>query len=73
MDEVLSQAPHDMDPDIVKQIFDKHNHQVLPTLMELWDIQEVQKDKTKWENIRDTCDSFDNEMQTMLAKAREPK
>jgi len=70
MEEVLSQAPLNIDVEIIKQIFDKHNKQVLPTLMELWNIQEIQKERTKWEEIRDTCDAFDTEMQTIIENAK---
>ena len=38
--------------------------------MELWNIEEKQKDKSKWEEIRDTCDAFDIEMQAILDTAR---
>lgn len=72
MDEVLSQAPN-VNIDIVKEVFEKHNKEVLPTLMELWDIKETQKVQSNWDNIRDTCDAFDKEMQNMLVRARTNK
>ena len=70
MDEVLSQAPADISHEVIKKVFEKHEKNVLATLMELWNIEEKQKDKTKWEEIRDTCDAFDTEMQDILQCAR---
>jgi hypothetical protein len=39
--------------------------------MELWDIpEEVEKEKSKWDEVRETCDAYDNEMNRMLANIR---
>lgn len=71
MDEVIAQAPIHIPIDDIKNIFEKHNHNVIDTLAELWDIEEtVPKEKTKWETIRDTCDAFDNEMSKCIKKTR---
>lgn len=69
MEEVISQAPPNVSNDCIKEIFEKHNKNVLATLSELWDIKEnVPKEKTKWETIRETCDEFDNEMAKSIKK-----
>lgn len=70
--EILAQAPDGLSLDDVKAIFKKHDKQVLPTLMELWDIQEQQKKpKSKWDDIRETCDAFDMEMErAFMSKLR---
>ena len=42
--------------------------------MELWEIKEDIKEPTneqkEWNEIRDTCDIFDGEMNNMMAKLR---
>ena len=75
MEEVLRQAPTDIATEIIESIFNKNEGKVLPTLMELWNIEEKQKKpKTKWDEIRETCDAFDSEMEnTIMSKLRAPK
>jgi len=82
MDEVYKQSPPNFDKESIKTIFIKNNENVLDTLLELWDIDDkhssiIQKDddndkddkeKNKWTNIRDICDSFDIEMQKFMKK-----
>lgn len=69
MEEVLKQAPDNLDIAFIQTIFAKNNQNVLDTLMELWSIDKPEaKEKTKWETIRDTCDAFDVEMQKMFKK-----
>ena len=65
--EVLNQAPADVDEDYVKTIFAKNQENVSNTLAELWNMPITPaKEKTKWENIRDTCDEYDNEMNRII-------
>jgi hypothetical protein len=69
MEEVLKQAPSDLDREFIQTVFLKNNQNVLDTLSELWNIKPIDiKQKTKWEDIRDTCDSFDIEMQKLFKK-----
>jgi hypothetical protein len=71
MDEVIAQAPIHISFDDIKRIFEKHNHCVIDTLTELWDIKEsLPKQKNKWENIRETCDAFDYEMSRCIKKTQ---
>jgi hypothetical protein len=69
MEEVLKQAPDNLEIAFIESVFAKNNQNVLDTLMELWSIDKPQeKEKTKWETIRDTCDAFDTEMQKVFKK-----
>ena len=44
MEEVLKQAPLDLDKDLVESIFNKNNQNVLDTLSELWNIKKEDND-----------------------------
>lgn len=69
MEEVLQQAPENLELAYVQSVFEKHNENVIDTLSELWSIKIPQeKEKTKWDTIRDTCDAFDVEMQKVFKK-----
>ena len=54
----------------IEEIYNKNNKDVLKTLEELWEIKpkvENLDEKTiKWNNIRETCDSFDIEMKNKM-------
>ena len=67
MEKVLKQAPIGICDEKIKEIFDNNNGDINKTLMELWDIPlEIEKEKTKWDDIRETCDAFDEEMSKMM-------
>lgn len=68
MDELLKQAPAGISNEIIKEIYNKNNNDITKTLMELWDIKDNTKPKdfSKWDEIRETCDAYDNEMTKML-------
>jgi len=75
MDELIKQAPVNIDEKIIKEIFDKNNGNIMNSLMELWEIKdenvkEQTKEQKEWDEIRDTCDIFDGEMNNMMAKLR---
>ena len=75
MDELIKQAPVNIDEKIIKEIFDKNNGNIMNSLMELWEIKdenvkEQTKEQKEWDEIRDTCDIFDGEMNIMMAKLR---
>jgi hypothetical protein len=74
MDELINQAPANIDEKIIKEIYEKNNGNVMNSLMELWEIKEDIKAPTneqkEWNEIRDTCDIFDGEMNNMMAKLR---
>lgn len=73
MEEVLNQAPLNIDKETIQSIFIKNNENVLNTLIELWDTDIKKEPETheiveenKWEKIRDICDSYDKEMQKVM-------
>ena len=70
MNEIIKQAPEGIDIKVIKEIYEKNNEDQLKTLMELWEIKEKKEVKTEnqWDNIRDTCDAFDEEMGKFIKK-----
>jgi hypothetical protein len=71
MEEVLRQAPIGISDIKIKEIFEKNDNNINKTLMELWEIPvEIKKEKTKWEDIRETCDAYDNEMNRLISNIR---
>lgn len=75
MDEIIKQAPEGIDFSSIKEIYEKNNEDVIKTLMELWDIKEkegkdISETQKHWNEIRDTCDAFDNEMAKVINEAK---
>lgn len=74
MEQVIQQAPANISVEDIETIFNKNNSNINDTLTELWDIDMssfiIEKKTTKWDEIRDTCDSFDFEMKNMIDKNR---
>ncbi len=70
MNEIIKQAPEGIDIKVIKEIYEKNNEDQLKTLMELWEIKEKKevKAENQWDNIRDTCDAFDEEMGKFIKK-----
>jgi hypothetical protein len=70
MDNLMNQVPDNLSWEEVEIVYNKNNQDFLKTLEELWDIEPNVKnldEKTiKWNNIRDTCDSFDMEMNNKI-------
>lgn len=71
MEEVLRQAPIGISDLQIKEIFENNDKNINKTLMELWEIPvEKKKEKTKWDDIRETCDAYDNEMNRLISNIR---
>ncbi len=77
MEDIIRQAPKNISYEKVKEIYERNDRDKLKTLMEIWDIKdenEGKKDKDniqiKWDDIRETCDAFDNEMTRIMNNAR---
>jgi chromosome segregation and condensation protein ScpB len=72
MDNLVNQAPGHLTREEIEEIYNKNNKDVLKTLEELWEIKpkvENLDEKTiKWNNIRETCDSFDIEMKNKMLR-----
>jgi len=70
MEEIIKQAPENLDKAFIENIFNKHQGNVLNTLSELWNISEkienISEEQLKWQKIRKTYDDIDNEMYRAL-------
>jgi hypothetical protein len=78
MEEVYKQAPDGISYEEVEKIFNDNKQDVLKTLVELWkipqdNIKNISEESSKWSDIRNTCDDFDNEMKKVLDAAKKNK
>ena len=66
MEQIINQGPDGISYEYFQEVYVKNSSNVIDTLVELWDIKEEKKEVTeeqqKWNEIRETCDFFDNEM-----------
>ena len=66
MEEIKKQVPDNISDNTILDCYLKNNSNIVSTIMELWDLKENVKELTneqkKWQEIRETCDLFDNEM-----------
>ena len=76
----MLQAPSNISFEEAEIIFKKNNENIIDSLAELWDIKDVNKkqndktdEKNKWDEIRDTCDAFDNEMSIFMDNLKKSK
>ena len=75
---ILQQAPGEVTEDIVKKLLEKHDGKVEDVLLEIWKIdipvtKNVDTEKKKWDDIRDICSSYENEMHQHMQMMREGK
>ena len=80
MEQIISQAPDNLTEEYIKTIYDKNNNDIVKTLAELWNLNDnvnvnyndntITNSVSKGDEIRETCDLYDNEMQKMLNKNR---
>jgi len=83
MEELMKQAPININEEIIKQIYERNNKDIIKSLMEMWELKEekkningiskddldkYEKNQDEWKKIRETCDCFDNEMSKILKK-----
>lgn len=67
----MLQAPSNISFEEVEVIFKKNNENIVDTLSELWNISEpIKKTTNKWDEIRETCDAFDNEMSILMNNSK---
>jgi hypothetical protein len=73
MDEIIKQAPMNISKETIEDVYEKNNKDPIKTLMELWEISEVSETKSekskvqlKWDEVREICDEFDNEMYNQI-------
>jgi hypothetical protein len=75
MDILIQQAPANLTIEEIEKIYIKNDKNVINTLAELWEIvdNKVIPPKTKWDDIRDTCDAYDSEMAKIMKKIKNKK
>jgi len=80
MDELIKQAPENMNYNDLEIIFLRNNKNIVDTLTEVWDIpinnvnngnsnnkeNDVNNEKNKWKMIRETYDEIDREMYNVI-------
>ena len=75
MECLLSQAPQGLTEDFINEIFIKNNNDINKTLLELWEIpeetvKEISEERKNWNDIRETCDAYDNEMTRLISNVK---
>jgi hypothetical protein len=75
MDILIQQAPANLTIEEIEKIYIKNDKNVINTLAELWEIvdNKVIPPKTKWDDIRDTCDAYDSEMAKIMKNIKNKK
>ena len=72
MDSLIQQAPSHLTIEEIEIVYNKNDSNVINTLAELWNIvdNKVLPPKTKWDDIRETCDAYDFEMEKVMKKMK---
>ena len=72
INEIISQAPVNTNDEVVKDTYYNNNKDVVKTLEILWNINITQKKKkrTILDNVRETCDDYDQEMYKVMNKKK---
>ena len=72
MDSLIQQAPSHLTIEEIEIVYNKNDSNVINTLAELWNISDntVIPPKTKWDDIRETCDAYDSEMEKVMKKMK---
>lgn len=72
MDQILLQKPDNISYEEAEIIFKKNNENITDTLIEMWNITPLVSKKTpsKWDEIRETCDAYDTEMEKFMNQMR---
>lgn len=74
MDVLLSQAPEGVDIEKCQELLEKYKGNCANVLAELWNIEEkrsvISDEKTKWTEIRDLCNEYDEELNKFLQEKK---
>ena len=72
MDSLIQQAPSHLTIEEIEIVYNKNDSNVINTLAELWNISDntIIPPKTKWDDIRETCDAYDLEMAKVMKKIK---
>ena len=73
METLIQQAPSHLTIEEIEIVYNKNDSNVINTLAELWNIvdDKVIPPKTKWDDIRETCDAYDSEMAKVMKKIKQ--
>jgi hypothetical protein len=74
--QVLQQAPDGIEEEQVKTLLQKYDGDCLKVLTHLWEIEEnvvtdKQENEHDWDNIRDICNSYEEEMANFMKSKRQ--
>jgi hypothetical protein len=72
METLIQQAPSHLTIEEIEIVYNKNEHNIINTLAELWNIvdDKIIPPKTKWDDIRETCDAYDSEMAKVMKKIK---
>lgn len=74
MDELIKQAPENMNYNDLEIIFLRNNKNIVDTLAEVWNIPvnniNNNDNKDKWKMIRETYDEIDKEMYNVIKNSK---
>ena len=72
METLIQQAPPNLTIEEIEVVYNKNEKNIINTLAELWDIADnrIIPPKTKWDDIRETCDAYDSEMAKVMKKMK---
>lgn len=72
METLIQQAPPNLTIEEIEVVYNKNEKNIINTLAELWDIADnrIIPPKTKWDDIRETCDAYDSEMAKVMKKIK---
>lgn len=73
IESILQQAPEGVDVERVKELYEKHQGNVVSVLTELWNIPEkdvhnvsYNSKQAKWNEVRDICNAYEEEMEKFM-------
>ena len=79
---ILQQCPEGITIDMIQELYKKHNGNTTDILLECWNLDTTPsvnnkiyddnyKKREKWNEIRDICMSYEEEMSKMMKQARQ--
>jgi hypothetical protein len=73
--QLIEQSPSGLTEEFIEEVYNKNEQDFTKSLLELWNIQErKQKEFTKsqheWNEVRNTCDSFDTELNRLISNVK---
>lgn len=77
IESILQQAPEGVSKEQVEELYKKHDGHAAAVLAELWelpsDVKNVpfDEDRNKWQNMRDICQAYEEEMEKYMKAQRE--